>query len=141
MTDKGWSERGAQPPDTTGYEGDDVHPFLQHMVRGAHLNRGHEAFLRWPVPGTSHTTDVMFIDGQDRYHAVECVATCEENLARHLRACLIESDAIATVTIVATEKSRLQRIRKTLFADPVLAALSDRVFFEPALKYLEECYA
>lgn len=124
---------------------------LKHQGRGniVHLHgawwaydwavqQGYEARLEWLVPGTNHPADVGYcVNG--RWHVIEIVVTCFDNLANAVRASLLASDAVETVTIVSILKNEHARVRSILAADD-LAGVKDRVRLSTFTYYLREVY-
>ena len=136
ILDLGWSFLGRTPPQT-GAGGGIGHSSLAVWAAMDARKEGDEAVLEWPVPGTSHIADVMRKRGGE-HHVVEIVVTCTSNLKSHLKACFLESDVVATCTIVLLQKAIRDKVRTHLAADPEIAPLLDRVRFEIAQTYLDK---
>jgi len=116
LQQQGWSLLDRTPPKVVG-KGRTVHRHMCHFAKWMEERRGNKAILEWPVPGTSHPTDVG-VRKDGAWHAYEIADTCTSNLPDHLRACFIDSSEVATVTIVAPQKAMLKRIEQML--DPCL---------------------
>jgi len=97
-----------------------------------------EAYIEWPVPGTHHRADIgACIKG--KWHVFEVANTCFDNLVDAVRASLLVSSAVESVTIVTKLKSEHARVRKVLAA-PDLAGVMDRVHLSTFDYYLREVY-
>ena len=89
------------------------------------------AALEYNVPGTSHPVDVAYEEPDGRRHAFEVIANREgcNNIADHLRACLLDSDRISRVTIVVPLLSLQTEVAAVIEADRTLAPVRDRIDF------------
>lgn len=136
ILDLGWRFLGRTPPQAAA-RGGVGHAHIATWVARAAQNERSEAVLEWPVPGTSHIADVMRrLNGEQ--HVYEIIVTCTSNLKSHLKACFLESNAVATCTIVLLQKVIRDKVRAHLAADPEIAPLLDRVRFEIAQTYLDK---
>lgn len=138
VTKPGWAYLGRDAPPaneqvTLGHE------FLAHSIHRVGCARGHDSHLEYRVPGSSHIADVAWIiDGAP--HTIECVATCTRNLKGHIRACFVESNAVATLTIVPFQKAIVEKLRKQLEADPDIAPHLERVRWDVAETFVRELW-
>lgn len=138
ITPEGWQFLRKAPPEMRG-RGGLVHRHFANWLALAGRKRGYEAIVEWPVPGTGHTADCAWqIDGA--WMIWECVVNCRENLCQHLRACLLESSAVAAVVVVAAEKRILRELEALVDADADLAPVRARISFETIEPYLREVY-
>jgi hypothetical protein len=136
-TDAGYALVGRRSPDGQG-NGDTVHRNGAWWVRDWSLQQQYAAHLEWPVPGTHHRGDVgVCING--KWHVFEIAVTCFDNLADAVRASLVVSNAVESVTIVTTLKSEHARVRRVL-ATPDLGGVMDRVHLSTFDYYLREVY-
>jgi hypothetical protein len=70
----------------------------------------------------------------------EVISTCETNIIGHLKACLMESTVVATVTIVAPQKSMLKELEEAVEAELRLMPYRARIKFQPLEPFIEELY-
>ena len=138
ITKTGWQLLDTDGPRKTGL-GSHPHVTLSQWLRMVGEKRGYKAKTEWVVPGTNHPCDAAWlING--KWHALEVVVACESNLASHVRACFVKSDAVASLTIVAPLKRALQRLRNGLEANPEVAPFLDRIRFQVLEPYMEELW-
>lgn len=137
-TEAGWALVGRQPPQGQG-RGEIVHLHGAWWAYDWAVQQGYEAHLEWLVPKTTHPADVGYCVG-GAWHVIEIAVTCFDNLADAVRASLVVSNAVESVTIVTTLKSEHPRVRRVLAA-PDLAGVLDRVHFSTFDHYLREVYA
>lgn len=122
--DRGYALVGRRPPEGQGC-GEMVHQHGVYWARDWALQQGYEARLEWRVPGTRHPADLGYwVDG--KWHVIEVVVTSFDNLADAVRASLLVSDVVASVTIVTRLKKEHERVRRILSAAD-LAAVVRRV--------------
>lgn len=127
---------GGTAPKRKG-RGGPAHRFLSECIAAAEQRAGHQAQTEWVLPGTNHPCDVGVRDG-NQWHVYEVVVDCETNLIAHLKACFLDSKVVATVTVVATQKSILERLEDLVSAELPLMPFRSRIKFEPAERYLIE---
>jgi hypothetical protein len=70
----------------------------------------------------------------------EVISTCETNIIGHLKACLMKSTVVATVTIVAPQKSMLKELEEAVEAELRLMPYRARIKFQPLEPFIEELY-
>lgn len=134
----GWRLLDKPKPNRIG-RGGIAHRHFSHWIALVGKRRGYKTACEWTVPGTSHPVDAAWcIDGH--WHVFEVVITCEENLTSHITACLIDSDNVATVAIVATQKSLCDKLERSIVGEILLAPVMDRVRFEVITTYIEELW-
>lgn len=121
------------PPKATG-RGGAAHRRFARVVAQVHKLRGHSAVIE-PIVAGNHPGDVGWqID--DAWHVVEIVVHSPDNLLGHIKVCLVESNAVASVTVVAPLKSMLDDLRRIVEADPQIRNVLDRINYEPIESYL-----
>jgi len=135
---EGYALFDQKPPSRNG-RGDIAHRHLAHWVAGVGEKRGHEVQIEWLAPGTSHPVDVVW-KASGKAQAFEICVGCTDNIISHLRACLLESKAVATVTIITAQATFLSSMRAAVDAEASLAPVRDRVRFEAAEEYLKELF-
>lgn len=118
--------------------GEIVHVHGAWWARDWALKQGYEAVLEWLVPGTSHPADVGYC-ARGKWHVIEVVDTCFKNLADAIRASLLVSKAVETVTIVTKLKSEHARVRRALAANDLVPVMG-RVHLSTFDYYLREVY-
>jgi hypothetical protein len=136
-TDQAYRADGMDPPKHRG-RGDIQHRHMAHWVAWLGERRGYKTAIEWIVPSTNHPVDVAWLhDGlADLF---EIVSTCERNLLGHLEACFSAKE-VATVTIVAGQKSALKAIKTNLDTELVLVPYFDRIRYLPAEDILKELW-
>jgi hypothetical protein len=135
--DAGYALVGRTPPQGPG-GGSKVHRHGAWWARDWAVQREYEAYLEWLVLGTNHRADVgCCLNG--KWHVFEIAVTCFDNLADAVRASLVVSNAVESVTIVTTLKSEHARVRRIL-ATPDLAGVMNRVHLGTFDYYLREVY-
>ncbi len=135
-TPEGWQSLGQTPPSRTG-RGGIAHRHFAASIREAGVRRGHKAETEWIMPGTSHQVDAAWLtDGQ--VHAFEICVTCTENLASHVRACLIESDAVGKLTIVTTQARYSDEVQRSIASEFALSPALEHIQFEVIQLYMAE---
>ena len=111
----------------------------RHFCRWIQLVREKEGFkvsTEWIAPGTNHPVDLCIQkDGQNQVY--EILATCTDNVLSHLRACLIQSDRIDTVILVAPQKKVLEQVHKDIEMDLEVSFVLNRVTFETIDRHLK----
>jgi hypothetical protein len=123
-TEAGYALVGRRPPTGLG-RGELVHQHGAWWARDWALQQGYEAWLEWLVSGTRHPADVGYC-ANGTWHVIEIVDTCFNNLADAVRASLLVSNAVETVTIVTKLKGDHTRVRQLLAAED-LAPVRARV--------------
>lgn len=135
---EGWEHLGKRAPEIRG-RGGVTHRHLAYWVAGWLMKHGRKAIIEWPVPPRcSHHVDVASPVADNRFEAFEIVVGCDENIADAVRATLIDSDVVATVSIVVLEKKRIAEVRGMIEADSDLRALGDRIRYELAESFVPE---
>lgn len=134
-TEKGWQLLGKQPPRGLG-RGGLVHRHFCHWLRDWHVAQGHDAQLEWLVPGTKHWADVAYtLNGVK--HCVEVIVDCmEDNLVSHLKACFLQSDVVASVTIFVAQKAMLKEVQTLAASDASLFPYMNRIHFDVIEPYI-----
>jgi hypothetical protein len=133
-TEKGWKLLSKEAPPHQG-RGGIAHRHLAHWLVWRGEKEGFRAALEWVVPSTNHPVDAAWLDG-DHVRAFEVVVDETDNLISHLEACLIQSQAVETVTIVACQKSQLRDIERQVRSAASLQAVLDRISYEDAETFL-----
>lgn len=117
--------------------GDLEHRSYAHWIAWAGERRGFTAYLERLAPGTNHPLDVIW-ETPDGLVGFEVAVSTESNILSHIRAALIESDALTSLTIVAPKKTDLNRIRRNVKRDESVASVLGRVSWEVVETYLRE---
>lgn len=139
-TPTGWQFLNRPAPNLHGSGGIE-HRHGEHWIARVGTKRGFKARMEFEVPGTSsHRADVVW-HGEGFSRAFEIVVKCEDNLADHLRACLIQSTAISQVTVVAGTQIELRKQKAIIDEIPDLAPVLDRIDYECIDIYLNELFA
>jgi hypothetical protein len=115
------------------------HRFYQHWLKFWIEKQGWQGGIEWTVTGTPHRADAAYKDG-DFFHAYEVIVDCTSNLIAHLKTCLIDSDVVSTLTIVASQKKLLVEIEKLVKSEPSIASVQDRIRYEPIEKTMLELW-
>jgi len=139
VTDSGWAFLQKKPSSKSG-KGGTVHSHISHWCYLVYLKRRYEkSVLEWLVPNTNHACDVGY-KMNAKWHGIEVVVDCFENLSDHIKACFIASDAVETLTMVTTQKSIWPRIQNIIISDPQLVFMLNRIKFEVAETYMRELW-
>jgi len=138
ITDAGFRALRKDPPSHTG-GGGITHRHIAAWCCLWARRQGYKAQTEVTVPGTSHRADVAY-EQEGKLHVFEVISTCEENLGLHLSACFIQSKAVATMTIVAAQKSILNRLERTISQDAARQPFLDRVRYMPAEDLLKDLW-
>lgn len=138
LTEQGWAQVGAEPPKRQGGGGIE-HRHFSHWIAEVGRRRGHQVELEFLVPESSHKADAAWLVN-GRWFAFEVVITSVDNLSAHLDASLLQSNAVANLTIVTAQKSLTRELQNQLETDPQVAPLLDRVTFETITPYLKELW-
>lgn len=138
LTDEGWSFLGKQPPRRKG-RGDIAHWHISQWLCWLGEQRGYKTATEWIVPGTNHPVDAVW-QTHDHIETFEAIVGCASNVAGHLTTCLIASDAVYRVTIVAPQKSKLSELRATIEAESALKPFVDRIEYLPVETVLMELW-
>ena len=101
--------------------------------------QGYKAQTEVTVPGTSHRADAAY-EQEGKLHVFEAISTCDENLTDHLHACFVQSKAVATVTIVAAQKSILTRLEHGISKDPAMRPFLERIRYMPVEDLMKELW-
>ena len=73
-------------------------------------------------------------------HAFEVVVKCKDNLVAHLTSCLLVSEAVAEVTVVAPQKTILNDLKALVAAEGTLFAVQNRITFEAVATLMRELW-
>jgi uncharacterized protein YbaA (DUF1428 family) len=139
VTEPGWAFQ-QRPVPSLGGKGAIGHRHYQHWIVKWAARRGYEDRNIEPrVPGTSHFGDASFKKG-GQLNIVQVIAHCDSNITSHVRAALIESDAVDVLVFVTATKSQGNDIRARIMADPQLASCLDRIEFDVVETYLKELW-
>jgi hypothetical protein len=133
-TEAGYALVGRNVPNGIG-RGKTVHRNCAYWARDWARQQGYEAFLEWLATGSNHPVDVAYGVG-DRFHVIEVVDKCDQNLVDSIRSSLMLSTVVETVTVVAKQKKLASDLRAKLQATPELAAVIDRVRYNTYDFYL-----
>ena len=137
-TDLAYEQFNEEPPKKKT-RGDIEHSHYIDWIWRHGKQQGYKAKKEAIVPGTNHPVDVMWWVGDELY-AFEAISKTEHNIINHLQACLIQSKEISVVTIVATQKCKLERIKKTVRQELSLGPFDHKIRYEVVEKYLEACW-
>ena len=91
------------------------------------------------MPGTSFNADVGHI-ANGKLHITEVCNTAIDNIVDHVRACLLESIAVETVTIATANNATGQKARQLIKGTPEISGLLDRIKFESIEKVMKELF-
>ncbi|MBN1510074.1 MAG: hypothetical protein JW955_24725 [Sedimentisphaerales bacterium] len=134
LTAKGYEAVGASPPKKHG-RGGVAHRCVSHRVAEWASRHGYRSCLEWLVPGTSHHADAMWsIDSQN--WAAEVAIDCLDNLVHHVRCCLVSSDKVHRMVIVAPQKQTLSELRGRIESEESLSGCLDRLLYETIDTYM-----
>lgn len=138
VSNAGYERRNKQVPLRRG-RGGVAHRHMSAWITDVGRRRGYRSEIEWVVPDTTHPGDVAWlVDGQ--WHLFEVVVDCDENLIAHLTACLIQSSAVATVTVVAARKDTLTDLRKVIDAEESLDVVRDRIRYDVIETFYRELW-
>lgn len=140
LTDLAWEHLGKSPIKLQG-RGEIEHTHMAAWIRMVGEKRGYdESVVEFSVPGTTHPADGCWkVDG--KWQAFEVVVTCKENISSHLDSILRRATApIDSVTIVAAQKSVLQRLQSEIEGSLKFIDQLHRIHYEPAGTFLKELW-
>lgn len=138
ITDAGWELMGKLPPKLPGRGG------IEHMhaavwIQAVGKRTGYESATEWSVPPSmTHPVDVSW-RVSERWRAFE-ICWSADNLPSHIKACLIDSDAVESVTVVTFEKRELAALRDAVEAAFPLSPILTRVRYETLQAYYHALY-
>jgi hypothetical protein len=112
LLDPAWQLLGDKPQQLQG-RGSLLHRTFANWIVMVGHKRGYEAACEWVVPGTNHAADAAW-RVENAWETFEVVDTCDANLADHARATFSPGSPVAKLTIVAAQKSELQRLEQQL---------------------------
>jgi hypothetical protein len=138
VLDKGYELVGAEPVAKRG-RGGIKHRHFAHWIFGALRKEGHKPELEWTVPGTNHPADVALQD-RGAWHVYEVSVTATENVVSHLRACLLRSSVVGTVSVVTQTVAAQNTLKRTVLDEPTLDAVKDRIKFEVVETYMRKLF-
>jgi hypothetical protein len=139
VTEKGWAfQRKPVPP--LGGKGAMDHRHYERWIFKWAVHKDYEDRAIEPqVPGTSHFGDASFRkDG--KLYMVQVCAHCASNIPSHVRAALIESQAVDVLLFVTATKGQWGDIRARIMADPELVFCIDRIQFDVVETYMKELW-
>ncbi len=139
-TTEGYKHLGIMPPHFRG-RGKVVHRTFAYWMAMVGRKRGYRVEIEYLVPGTSHSTDVLWRFQDGRQVAIEAIDSAETNLPSHILACLDQSNAITEVRVIVAQKVIAKRINTELRRIPEVAPFLDRVLIEPIEPYMKEALA
>jgi hypothetical protein len=120
---------------------------LPHRTYAAWLmmlaeRKGIRARREFTIGHTTHPVDVAYEEAEGRWHAFEIIATPSgvDNIADHLRACLLQSDMITRVTIVIPRLNMKDELCAAIDADQTLEPVRSRIDFLPLATVYEELW-
>lgn len=129
-----------KPPAILPGRGGLIHRSIVCWIVMVGRKRGQRIVLELVVQGTSHPVDAARVCDDGCLEVFEVISDCEANLASHLRACLLQSTVVSTVTVVVTESGDRARLSRALAAHHDLSPVLDRVRFETASVFLKELW-
>lgn len=137
-TPAGWRFLNRAEPNLHGGGGIE-HRHGEHWIAKVGSLRGFKTHVEWEVPGTLHRTDALW-RGENLVRAFEIILTCKKNLVDHVRACLIQSNVIHQVTVIAGTQAELRKQKAMIDEADDLAGVRDRVDYECIDVYLDELF-
>jgi len=139
VTEEGWAFQQKSAPSGDGKGGID-HCHYEHWINECSVRRGYQECTIEPrVLGTPYFGDVGF-EKDGRRYIVQIVVHCDSNVTHHVRASLIESNAVDVLLFVTPMKSQWDDIRAKIMADPDLVFCIDRIQFDVVEAYMKELY-
>ena len=134
LTAKGYEAVGASPPKKHG-RGGVAHRCVSHRIVEWASRRGYRSCVEWLVPGTSHHADAVWsIDGHN--WVAEVAIDCLDNLVHHVISCLVSSDKVHRMVIVAPQKQTLSELRGRIESEEALSGCLDRLLYETIDTYM-----
>lgn len=134
----GWELLGKSAPVKSG-RGGITHTHHCQWIARVGESRSHLVHTEWPVPGTSHPADVAW-NRDGSWRVFEVIVGCSENILSHIKACLVESDAVETVTIVTCQQKIRDQVRKNIESQLVMSPLLSRIHHEVIETYMKELW-
>lgn len=129
ITEEGWAFLH-KPAPSKGGKGAMAHRHYQHWIAECSVRRGYQdCHIEPHVAGTTCYGDAGFTKDGKRY-IVQVVVHCDSNITSHVRAALIESNAVDVLIFVTPIKSRGDDIRARILADPALVFCMSRIQFD-----------
>ena len=129
-TETGYQRLGIEPPKGNKGRGNVTHRTFAHWIKMWAEDQGLEAAIEQVVPGSNHPADVAIETEDGRYDLYEIVVTAETNLDTHISACFEKSSAVASLTIVASTKTKAKQIRSQILKQHGDADYINNIQFE-----------
>jgi len=138
VTDRGWTFLGKAAPKRKG-RGGIAHTHFCEFIRWVGERRGYKASTEMIVPGTNHPVDVAW-QVAGRLDVFEVISASEANLPEHLRACFIQSDCVASVTVVSSLRRDLAHLEELVLAQLDLMPFINRISYDSVETYIQELW-
>jgi len=135
VTEAGYGVLSIPIPTGNKGRGSITHRHYAHWIASHFTRQGHQALIEWVVPGTSHPVDVA-INRNGHWKVFEICVTASENLVHHLEACFQESNAVATLTIIAGTRKEIAALCKQLATVTVYVKHAAKIAFDVIENYL-----
>lgn len=139
LTERGWRYLQRTPPKAQG-RGSIAHQHCAHWLQMFHEKRGDKAQTEWIISGTSHPVDVAVQTPAGKTHVYEIAITAFDNLASHIKACFVDSNAIDHLTIVVIQKGIRRKVLAQLKADAKTSPHLARITVDILADYLKELF-
>ncbi len=138
ILDPGWKLLNKRPSWKLSRGGIE-HSSFSAWIRMVGEKRGYRAETELIVPKTNHAVDVAW-EIDSGLHVFEVVVTGLDNIASHLHACFVESDAVTTLTIVTAQRRMHDAIRPVIEAQFAMSPVLNRIRFEVIATYMKELW-
>jgi hypothetical protein len=139
VTENGWAFQRKPVPSLGGKGAMDHRHYERWIFKWAVHKDYEDRAIEPQVPGTSHFGDASFRKDGKLYMAQVC-AHCASNITNHVRAALIESQAVDVLLFVTATKAQWGDIRAKILADPELVFCMDRIQFDVVETYMKELW-
>lgn len=130
---------GKDPNSITG-GGGIPHRALSHWIEMVGLQRKYEfSKVEHRISNTNHPCDAAWlVNGQ--LHAFEVVVHTTDNLLSHIENCFVKSDAVATLTIIVTQKQFIKKIQSIVHSETMFKPYCDRIKIQSILPFFKELW-
>jgi hypothetical protein len=135
VTNKGYHTLGLPVPPGNKGRGKISHRTFAQWVKLHFEQMGHQVFLEWVVPGTSHPVDVA-VQLEDGWHVFEICVTASDNVLSHIEACFASPGVVRRVTVITGTRKQLNELQKSIRAEWLFTTHADRVEFDVIENYL-----
>ena len=137
-TVKGYQQLGIDPPKGNKGRGNVTHRTFANWIRMWAQKQGLNAAIEKILPGTNHPVDVAVEIENGKYNAYEIVVSAENNIDLHISSCFEKTATVASLTIVASTKTKAKQIQRQVLNQHSCADYINNISFKSIEMFMLE---